>query len=121
MTRSLSPQNLVEAIPDQLSSEDNSTESESSESSESSMEENLNNSTDATAPPSDSSESSETSESSESNEMGQIQTKDCVNGTQSCESESDEYFFQGIGDDSNFIVDSLMAPDDSERELHLRR
>lgn len=106
---------MVEAVPDQLSAEDNSTESDSS------LEENPTNVTEVMAAPSDSSESSETSESSESSEMGQIHTKDCVNGTQSCESDSDEYFFQGIGDDSNFIVDSLMAPDDGDRELHLRR
>lgn len=67
---------------------------------------------------SDSNETDETSESSESSEMGQIQT-DCGNATESCESE--EYFFQGIGDDGQFSVGNLLAPDESERELHLKR
>lgn len=65
------------------------------------------------------SETSETSESSESNETGRINVADCVNATESCE--SDEYFFQGIGDDGLYAVDNLMAPDDGERELQLRR
>lgn len=65
------------------------------------------------------SETSETSESSESSETGRINIADCANATESCE--SDEYFFQGIGDDGLYTVDNLMAPDDGERELHLRR
>ncbi|XP_034451300.1 secretory calcium-binding phosphoprotein 1 isoform X4 [Hippoglossus hippoglossus] len=83
----------------------------------------------ATAAPttseSSSSESSETSETSESTEdsdsaeVQQMKTSDCVNGTQSCE--SDEYLFHDIGDDAHYGVDNLMAPDDDERELTLRR
>ncbi|XP_068445521.1 secretory calcium-binding phosphoprotein 1 [Clinocottus analis] len=66
-----------------------------------------------------SSESNETSDSSDSSESRQIKTRDCVNGTQSCE--SDEYLFQDIGDDAHYSVDSLMMPDENERELILRR
>lgn len=76
-----------------------------------------------TSETSDSSDSSdETSQSTESNasdstELNQL--KACVNGTQSCESEED--FFQEIGDDAHFSVDNLMVPDEEERELFLRR
>lgn len=65
----------------------------------------------------DTSESSEDSNASDSSELQQI--KDCVNGTQSCESE--EHFFQNIGDDAHFSVDNLMVPDEDERQLSLRR
>ncbi|XP_070768673.1 secretory calcium-binding phosphoprotein 1 [Enoplosus armatus] len=75
---------------------------------------------DNTAVTSDSSEStSKESNASDSSELEQIKTQDCVNGTQSCESE--EYFFQNIGDDAHYSVDNLMVPDDDERELSLRR
>lgn len=103
-------QNLIEVIPDNLVTEesteaplvDNPTETATTESSESD----------------ETSETSETSESSESREMGQVKT-DCVNSTESCE--SDEYFFQGIGDDGLYTVDNLMAPDERRREFQLRR
>lgn len=79
---------------------------------------------------SNSSESSETSDSSDASEsaedsnasdsMEQLRTPGCVNGTESCESE--EYFFQDIGDDGHHhLVDNLMVPDEDERELFLRR
>ncbi|KAG7486792.1 hypothetical protein JOB18_038745 [Solea senegalensis] len=83
-----------------------STSSESSESSE-------------TSDSSDTSKSTEDSDISDSAEVEQITTKDCVNGTQSCESE--EYVFQDIGDDGHHALDNLMVPDDDERELSLRR
>lgn len=102
-------QNLIEVIPDNLGTE---------ESTEAPLVENTTEETPVDT--TDSSEStSESSESSESNETGQINTVDCVNATESCE--SDEYFFQGIGDDGLYTVDNLMAPDDGERELQLRR
>ncbi|KAM4584808.1 secretory calcium-binding phosphoprotein 1 [Odontesthes bonariensis] len=93
----------------------------------------ISDSTDATAATSDSSESTssesqesnsssestEASDDSESSELKQVRAKDCVNGTQSCESE--EYFLQSIGDDAHFSVDHLMVPDEDDRELRLRR
>ncbi|XP_058496618.1 secretory calcium-binding phosphoprotein 1 isoform X1 [Solea solea] len=83
-----------------------STSSESSESSD-------------TSDSSDTSKSTEDSDASDSAEVEHITTKDCVNGTQSCESE--EYVFQDIGDDGHHALDNLMVPDDDERELSLRR
>lgn len=97
---------MIEVIPDNLGTE----ESTEAPPVESTTEE-------APVDATDSSES--TSESSESSETGHINTVDCVNATESCE--SDEYFFQGIGDDGLYTVDNLMAPDDGERELQLRR
>lgn len=107
-------QNLIEVIPDSLVTEESTeappvdqptdeTTTDSSESDETS----------------ETSETSESSESSESSERGQVPPVDCGNSTESCE--SDEYFFQGIGDDGLYTVDNLMAPDEGERELHLRR
>ncbi|KAJ0033739.1 hypothetical protein NQD34_000846 [Periophthalmus magnuspinnatus] len=64
-----------------------------------------------------SSESDEDSNVSDSAELNQI--INCVNGTQSCESE--EYVFQDIGDDANYSVDNLMVLDKDDRELSLRR
>ncbi|XP_015799164.1 secretory calcium-binding phosphoprotein 1 isoform X1 [Nothobranchius furzeri] len=64
------------------------------------------------------SRSTEDSNASDSSELQQIKTSDCVNGTQSCESE--EHLFQSIGDDAHFSVNHLMVPDD-EGELRLRR
>uniref|UniRef100_UPI0037E78BD9 germ cell nuclear acidic protein-like n=1 Tax=Semicossyphus pulcher TaxID=241346 RepID=UPI0037E78BD9 len=68
---------------------------------------------------SSSSESDETSEDSDSSDLKQMKSQECVNGTQSCESE--EYFFQDIGDDAHYSMDNLIMPDDDERELSLRR
>nr|XP_019955834.1 PREDICTED: osteocalcin 2-like [Paralichthys olivaceus] len=68
---------------------------------------------------SESSESTEDSTASDSAEVQKMKASDCVNGTQSCESE--EYFFHDIGDDAHHGVDNLMVPDDDERELTLRR
>ncbi|XP_031727392.1 secretory calcium-binding phosphoprotein 1 [Anarrhichthys ocellatus] len=89
-----------------------SSESTSSETSETSETSDSSDSSDA-------SKSEEDSNASDSAELGQIKTRDCVNGTQSCESE--EYLFQDIGDDAHYSVDSLMVPDEDERELSLRR
>lgn len=89
-----------------------SSDSTSSESSES-------NETSETSDSSDASMSAEDSNASDSAELKQLKTQDCVNGTQSCESE--EYLFQDIGDDAHYSVDNLMVPDEDERELSLRR
>ncbi|XP_068177764.1 secretory calcium-binding phosphoprotein 1 isoform X2 [Antennarius striatus] len=67
----------------------------------------------------DTSESTEDSDASDSMEIEQIKTQDCVNGTKSCE--SDEYFFQDIGDDAQLSVPNLMVSEDTERELTLKR
>lgn len=91
---------------DAASDSSDSTSSESNETSE-------------TSDSSDVSESSEESNASDSSELKQIRAPDCVNGTQSCE--SDEHFFQDIGDDAHHSVDNLMVPDEDERELILRR
>lgn len=87
-----------------------------SDSSESNSSES--NETSETSDSSDASESAEDSNASDS--MEQLKTPGCVNGTESCESE--EYFFQDIGDDGHHhSVDNLMVPDEDERELFLRR
>lgn len=86
--------------------------SASSESNETSSE-----ASDSASDSAHSSQSSEDSSNSDSRELTPI--KDCVNGTQSCESQ--EYFFQDIGDDANYSVDNLMVPDEDDRELSLRR
>lgn len=91
-----------------------SSQSSSSESNETSSEASDSDSASNSA---QSSESSEEDSNSDSTELSPI--KDCVNGTQSCESE--EYFFQDIGDDANYSVDNLMVPDEDDRELSLRR
>lgn len=88
-----------------------------SESSESTSSES--NETNETSEASDSSQSAEDSNASDSSQLQQVQTADCVNGTQSCESE--EYFLQNIGDDAHYAVDNLMVPEEDERELSLRR
>ncbi|XP_044045151.1 secretory calcium-binding phosphoprotein 1 [Siniperca chuatsi] len=90
----------------------NSSESTSSESNETNESSENSDSSDA-------SKSSEESNASDSSELEQVKTQDCVNGTQSCESE--EYIFQDIGDDAHSSVDNLMVPDEDERELSLRR
>ncbi|XP_029995429.1 secretory calcium-binding phosphoprotein 1 [Sphaeramia orbicularis] len=95
-----------------------STSSESNETSETSETSDSSDSSDSTDS-SDTSESTEDSNGSDSTELQQIKHQNCVNGTQSCESE--EYFFQDIGDDGHHSVDNLMVPDEDERELSLRR
>ncbi|KAF3687699.1 hypothetical protein EXN66_Car003371 [Channa argus] len=85
-----------------------------SDSSESSSSESLE-----TSDSSDESKSAEDSNASDSTELALIKTENCVNGTQSCESE--EQFFQNMGDDDHYSVDNLMMPDEDERELSLRR
>ncbi|XP_053182287.1 secretory calcium-binding phosphoprotein 1 [Scomber japonicus] len=119
-----------------LSAEDNSTEvkgqseenqlvdkpSDSSDTtSDSADTSNSNSVTTATSDSSESTsiESNETSEASDSSDLKHVKAQDCVNGTQSCE--SDEYFFQDIGDDAHYSVDNLMMPDEDDREFSLRR
>lgn len=91
------------------------------DSSQSASSESNETSSQASESASQSAQSSESSEedshNSDSTELSPI--KDCVNGTQSCESE--EYFFQDIGDDANYSVDNLMVPEEDDRELSLRR
>ncbi|XP_029015061.1 secretory calcium-binding phosphoprotein 1 [Betta splendens] len=67
---------------------------------------------------SDESRSPEDSGASDSAELPQIRAQPCGNATQSCESEE---VFQAIGDDGHHPVDTLMAPDEEEMELSLRR
>ncbi|KAG8014772.1 hypothetical protein GBF38_003401, partial [Nibea albiflora] len=86
-----------------------------SDSSESASSES--NETSETSDSSDESSKSTESNASDSTELNQLNA--CVNGTQSCESEED--FFQEIGDDAHFSVDNLMVPEEDERELILRR
>lgn len=95
-----------------------SNESKDSSSSESS-ESNETNETKDSSDSSDTSMSTEDSNASDSTELKQLKARDCVNGTQSCESE--ERFFQSVGDDAHFSVDNLMVPDEDDRELMLRR
>ncbi|KAK2817079.1 hypothetical protein Q5P01_025270 [Channa striata] len=91
------------AVTAATSDSSQSTSSESTETSDSSNE----------------SKSTEDSNASDSTELAQIKTQDCVNGTQSCESE--EQFFQNMGDDAHYSENNLMVPDEDERELSLRR
>lgn len=93
-----------------------SNESKDSSSSESSESNETKDSSDS----SDTSMSTEDSNASDSTELKQLKARDCVNGTQSCESE-EERFFQSVGDDAHFSVDNLMVPDEDDRELMLRR
>lgn len=97
------------------SDSNDSNDSSSSESSES----NESNETKDSSDSSDASMSTEDSNASDSTELKQVKARDCVNGTQSCESE--ERFFQSVGDDAHFSVDNLMVPDEDDRELMLRR
>lgn len=103
------------AITAATSDSSESTSSESNETSETSETSDSSDSTESN----NTSESTEDSNASDSTELQQIKHQNCVNGTQSCESE--EYFFQDIGDDGHHSVDNLMVPDDDERELSLRR
>ncbi|MEQ2233245.1 hypothetical protein ILYODFUR_019952 [Ilyodon furcidens] len=89
-----------------------STDSTSSESQES---QETSDSSDSSA----ASKSTEDSNASDSAELEQVRAKDCVNSTQSCESE--EYFLQSIGDDAHSPGEHLMVPDEDDRELRLRR
>ncbi|KAL3067094.1 hypothetical protein OYC64_016942 [Pagothenia borchgrevinki] len=121
------PDHLTEKQPTLTSTSTNNTESSSeSTSSESTSSESTSsesNQTNETSEESDSSseesKSLEDSNASDSDELQQIKAPDCVKGTQSCESE--EYFFQDIGDDAQYSVDNLMMPEEAERELRLRR
>ena len=116
------PDHLTEKQPTLTSTSTNNTES-SSESTSSESTSSESNQTNETSEESDSSseesKSLEDSNASDSDELQQIKAPDCVKGTQSCESE--EYFFQDIGDDAQYSVDNLMMPEEAERELRLRR
>ncbi|PWA29335.1 hypothetical protein CCH79_00013962 [Gambusia affinis] len=89
-----------------------STASSSSESQESQETSDSNDSSTA-------SKSTEDSNASDSAELDQVRAKNCVNSTQSCESE--EYFLQDIGDDAHSLGEHLLVPDEDDRELRLRR
>ncbi|XP_027872911.1 secretory calcium-binding phosphoprotein 1 isoform X2 [Xiphophorus couchianus] len=89
-----------------------STDSSSSESQESQETSDSNDS-------STESKSTEDSNASDSAELEQVRAKNCVNSTQSCESE--EYFLQSIGDDAHSPSEHLLVPDEDDRELSLRR
>ncbi|KAF3852052.1 hypothetical protein F7725_005407 [Dissostichus mawsoni] len=104
---------LLGENPTESSSESTSSESTSSESDQ------TNETSEESDSSSEESKSLEDSNASDSNELQQIKAPDCVKGTQSCESE--EYFFQDIGDDAQYSVDNLMMPEEAERELRLRR
>ncbi|XP_071263088.1 secretory calcium-binding phosphoprotein 1 [Salvelinus alpinus] len=100
-------------IRDTSNINDTSDSSESSESSESSD----------TSESSDSSNTSESKESdtSESEERHQSQATDCQKGVHSTACDSEEYFFQDIGDDGRYPMDDLLMPEEEHRELSLRR
>uniref|UniRef100_A0A3Q1HA34 Secretory calcium-binding phosphoprotein 1 n=1 Tax=Acanthochromis polyacanthus TaxID=80966 RepID=A0A3Q1HA34_9TELE len=113
---------MPETQDDSMGSEENVRKNPTDSSDTSSNSADTSDSADTTAATSDSSDStSEESDENTSNssEAKLAQIKDCVNGTQSCESE--EYFFQNIGDDGHFSVDNLMVPEEDERQLSLRR
>lgn len=107
------------------------TNTDSSESSDTS-EGDTNNLAKANTDSSESSETSETSDSSESSESTesddsdsdqkqQLNPKDCQRGVDiDADCDSEEYFFQDIGDDAHYPVDNLMMPEEVH-ELHLRR
>uniref|UniRef100_A0A096M5U2 Secretory calcium-binding phosphoprotein 1 n=1 Tax=Poecilia formosa TaxID=48698 RepID=A0A096M5U2_POEFO len=90
---------------------DSTDSSSSSESQESQETSDSNDSSTA-------SKSTEDSNASDSAELEQVRAKNCVNSTQSCESE--EYFLQSIGDDAHSPGEHLLVPDEDERELRLR-
>lgn len=81
--------------------------------------ESASSESDETSESTEDSDVSDDSNASDSSEPALIKGPACVNGTQSCESE--EYFFQDIGDDAHNSVDNLMVPDEDERELFLKR
>ncbi|XP_017159669.1 secretory calcium-binding phosphoprotein 1 isoform X2 [Poecilia reticulata] len=91
---------------------DSTDSSSSSESQESQETSDSNDSSTA-------SKSTEDSNASDSAELEQVRAKNCVNSTQSCESE--EYFLQSIGDDAHSPGEHLLVPDEDDRELRLRR
>ncbi|XP_028319337.1 secretory calcium-binding phosphoprotein 1 [Gouania willdenowi] len=53
--------------------------------------------------------------SSITRESTSSELNDCVNGTQSCESE--EFFFQSIGDDPQYSLHGLLVPDEDEKDF----
>lgn len=106
-TKSGTNQALLDTVSNSMdvsAATSNSSESESSESHESHENDT-------------SSESTE--DSNDSNSLEQIHNKNCVNGTQSCESE--ELFLHSVGDDAHFSVGDLHMPDEDDGELRLRR
>ncbi|KAF7663995.1 hypothetical protein LDENG_00193650 [Lucifuga dentata] len=70
---------------------------------------------------SDASKSTEDSNTSDSTELEQIKARDCQQGADSTDCESEEYFLQDIGDDAHHSVDDLMVPEEEHRELNLQR
>ncbi|KAL6110712.1 uncharacterized protein ACO6RY_19744 [Pungitius sinensis] len=113
------PADSSDTTSDSANTSEGATASNSDSSDSTSSESNETSETSETSDSSDTNASVEESNASDNALLGQLKTKDCVNGTQSCESE--EYLFQDIGDDAHYSVDSLMVPDDDERELSLRR
>uniref|UniRef100_A0A667WIQ7 Uncharacterized protein n=2 Tax=Myripristis murdjan TaxID=586833 RepID=A0A667WIQ7_9TELE len=122
---------LVEAHADSSDSSDTSDTSDSTDTSDltgvtdtaSESSESTSLESNETSETSDSSDSSQSSESnaSDSADVEQLTAKDCLHGADSTGCESEEHFFQGIGDDAHPSVDQLMVPDEAERELSLRR
>ncbi|XP_071753143.2 secretory calcium-binding phosphoprotein 1 [Centroberyx gerrardi] len=94
------------------SSDSDSTSSESDETSENS---------DSSRESSESAEESDASDASDSADLEQATAKDCVQGADSTGCDSEEYFFQDIGDDAHHPVGHLMVPEEDDRELSLRR
>ncbi|XP_037328561.1 secretory calcium-binding phosphoprotein 1 [Pungitius pungitius] len=113
------PADSSDTTSDSANTSEGATASTSDSSESSSSESNETSETSDSSDSRDTNASVEESNASDNALLGQLETKDCVNGTQSCESE--EYLFQDIGDDAHYSVDSLMVPDDDERELSLRR
>ncbi|XP_074538767.1 secretory calcium-binding phosphoprotein 1 [Halichoeres trimaculatus] len=111
---------LVETTSDSSDSTDTSDSTDETAATSDSSQSTPSKESSETSEDSDSSDASKSTEDSNASDSAELtQMKDCVNGTQSCE--SDEYFFQDIGDDAHYSVDNLMVPDDDERELILRR
>ncbi|XP_076001850.1 secretory calcium-binding phosphoprotein 1 [Genypterus blacodes] len=105
---------------DSNQSSDTSSESAETSSDVTGVRAAINNSSSSESSQSSSSESSQSSESkedsdvSDSAQLEQVRAKDCRQGADSADCESDEYFFQEIGDDAHRSVEE-------HRELNLRR
>ncbi|XP_030597208.1 secretory calcium-binding phosphoprotein 1 [Archocentrus centrarchus] len=110
--------NLLVNPTDSSDSAGDSTETTAATSDSNASSSSESNETKESSDSSDASMSTEDSNASDSTELQRVKARDCVNGTQSCESE--ENIFQSIGDDAHFSVDNLMVPDEDERELMLR-
>ncbi|XP_071382386.1 secretory calcium-binding phosphoprotein 1 [Centroberyx affinis] len=95
--------------------------SESSDSTSSESDETSENSDSSRESSRESSESAEESDASDSADLEQVRAKDCAQGADSTDCDSEEYFFQDIGDDAHHPVGHLMVPEEDDRELSLRR